>query len=211
MAVPAAQAVRMTVTRRALENDGGAKQNEVKYRISKGHGWLMMFTAAFFDLLPLLLIILAISFTMSVTSNFNEKDLARIMACSEAVAGSSVWEKAKCGGSLVSTTGVKVAMTGASAIASGLMFGPILYMVGSLIATLLSFIVFFIWFLLKGVFVLSLKPGRVAANLMVFIVESLPVLNILPGHTLGVAMHVRNTRAEDRERHKNKGGATLAA
>ena len=101
--------------------------------------------------------------------------------------------------------GIK-AGAGVAAGASIPILGPVVYIVGSLVATTMSFVVFLLWFGAKRVFVLALTPRRVGANMAALIIKAIPLLNILPGITLAVVMHIRQTRAEDRERHKKKYG-----
>ena len=209
MAVPAAQVVRMTVAKQRLEESRkkDLQEKKVMYRISGRQKWAMLITAVFFDFLPLLLMVVAFSFIVSAAAGLNEADIARIVACSEAKASSGSWVNAKCATASWSfaKVGLAVGVAGISTVA----LGPLIYLIGSFFATLISFLVFLVWFLIKGVFVFALTPRRVAANLTVFIIESLPIVNILPGHTMGVAMHIRQTRIEDER--KNKGAGTLVA
>ena len=220
MATPVAQPYGMTVTRRQMvESEKGGK--EVQYRISRPTGWFMTTVAVIFDLLPLLLIVgaVAVTFVMlggsaCLTEGISSDVMAGAKwaqergwgATGQAVAGLSNIKVIRWDGLGSTFSGVRCIASGGLAVGSGIFLGPAIYFLGSIVATVLSFIVFYLWFSARRVFIFSFRSRRVIANSLALITKSLPLINLLPGTTVAVMMHIRQTRAEDRERHKKKYG-----
>lgn len=149
-----------------------------KQRISKSHGFIMIVVGILFDLLPFILILAAIGVVMY-----------GLGGDAETVAGAAQGSKLDM---------FKLGVSGAGGIATAILAGPLLYVIGSFITLVFGYFSFTIWFLFKGVNIWSFNSvQRVLVNAIAVAVESIPILNMLPGITLMVWRHVKVTQAED--------------
>jgi len=189
------------------EDVGDFEPGKVRYRISKSHGRLMMLVGLFFDLLPIILILFVIGIMFSTINGSvteaacDDNWLTRILNYR---IGSN--ERTWLDNTIGATTceGATRASAAVAIIGGGFMLGPILYVVGSLFSVFTAFLVFLAWFGLKGTFILAPTGNRIAANLITMVVESLPLVNTLPGITLAVWRHVRISQKEDEKKHKEQ-------
>jgi hypothetical protein len=198
-------------------------KGEVHYRISKGHGRVMIFVAFLFDLLPLLLIIgvITLMFTYfggsavtNLASNYDE-----CVNGTEVTTGGGRNYRNKAGGQTRTVRSeracAEVAWVGLTGVASvgvgGFMVGPIIYFIGSLISVVLSFLLFVTWFAFRGVAVVNLDPRRMIVNIRTLIAEILPVINIFPTITLAARRHVKISQQEDEVKHQRKMQGQLQA
>ena len=100
----------------------------------------------------------------------------------------------------------KVAIKAIGALTSGgftaVFIGPLLYMVGSLISSVMYLMVFSLWFAFYGVHIWSFtKAKKLFINLITLVVESIPGPDMLPTITIMVFTHIKVSRAEDRVAH----------
>ncbi len=212
--VPAAQRAQATRIQRQLEGHDSivAMDNDlkkVKYRVSKKHGSLMVFIGFLFDLMPLLLILIATGFIFSQLNNTATETFCEEDAWYNKVLDYRIgWgDKSNLLDKYTGKTVCEFSTRASAAIAmigGGFIVGPMLYFIGSLLSIFLAFFVFLAWFGVRKVFVLSPKPGRLVANLLTLIIECLPIFNILPGITFAVWRHVRISQKEDETKHRQQ-------
>lgn len=173
-------------------------------RISKSTGRMMIGVAILFDLLPLMLLIVVVVFMMySATGNMAE-DLSNIAKANQAAQNGTAhgfwgWLAVK---TIYGIGGARVAVkAGAALFAGGLgaiILGPIVYTIGSFFASTFAYIIFTVWFFVKGVNIWSFSSTeRVLVNMSAIIVENIPLLDLLPGITFMAWRHVKISRAED--------------
>lgn len=172
---------------------------EPKHRISKGTGRLMVFVGLLFDMLPLLLIIVVMAFIFSGLNNSVTEAACDDNAITRFL-NTPVWDWGEKGDVMTVCEGATLASAGVAFIGGGIIMGPALYAIGSIISVFLAFVVFLMWFGSKGVFVLSLSSGRIMINMFTFVVESVPVLNIIPTITFATWRHVHITQKKDEKR-----------
>ncbi len=139
----------------------------------------MVTVGVLFDLFPFLLILIAIIIVFSIAGG----DLETV---ADAAKGETIAK-------------VKVARSIGSAGVAGFFIAPIIYVAGSYIGLFLGYIFFTFWFMFKGVYMWSFSNSkRVIVNIISIAVESIPLLNLLPGITLMVLRHVKISQAEDK-------------
>jgi len=166
----------------------------------------MLAWGVFFDLLPIILLIIAGYFVVSSLGmgNYSE-DVGNLANADQAIEAGGFWNTfagyaikgtayTRIGGRATKDV-VKIVFFGG---ASAFLFGPFIYMIGSLVASTLAYFVFIIWFYIKGVNILTFSSAqRVLVNIGSIIVEHIPGLDLLPGITFMVWRHVVISRAED--------------
>lgn len=177
-------------------------------RISKSTGRMMIGIAAIFDLIPiLLLLIVAFLVIADISPDYSDENTNIALANKAAAV-----ENPQDGWTGIAVGAIKmianVRKAGKTVIAAGefllfgaagLVLGPIIYTIGSFIATALAYIVFIIWFYMKGVNVLTFSSGeRVLVNLMSVVIEYIPIVNLFPSITIGVWRHIKVSQVEDK-------------
>lgn len=171
-------------------------------RISKSTGRLMLLFAVFFDLFPTILIFLAIAISI-----YSLGGVGVLEDIADSFGGNVIddwWNRSQ----VVYKTGAY----SATAILELIFIGPLIYTIGSFVATIFAFLVFIPWFYLKGVNMLSFsKSSRILANGLSALIESVPVLNLLPGITFMVWRHIKITQMEDKIKNFEVANKTLRA
>ena len=166
----------------------------------------MLGFGVFFDLLPIILLVVVGFFVISSLGmgNYSE-DVTNLSKADKAIEEGGFWNTVagwgikgtaytRIGGRAAKDT-VKIALFGGG---SALIFGPPLYMIGSFVASILAYLFFTIWFFIKGVNIWTFGSAqRVLVNMGSIIVEHIPGLDLLPGITFMVWRHVVISRAED--------------
>lgn len=173
---------------------------EQKQRISPSYGRVMILVGAFFDLIPILLVIGAIGLTVYGMGATFGGTVKSIQNADDACSWSNLmlpFGVHKCL-AYKGSAGAKVALSLASGIGVGIFIGPTLYVFGSYLSSITAYIFLSLWFLLKGVNIWSFSnTKKVITNVSSIIVENIPVLNLLPGITLMVWRHVKISQMED--------------
>lgn len=82
---------------------------------------------------------------------------------------------------------------------------PIIAAMVSAIAGVLSVLIFTVWFAALRVHVMGLSYRRAMINLTTMVIESIPVLNLLPMQTVAVILHICITNKEDDKKIKEHG------
>ena len=163
----------------------------------------MLAVGILFDLLPLFLIIGTSVFVFKLLGDASAKAASNVAACFNPATLTDLWNCAMFASSPVTELS-KIALASGAAAFTAVTLGPIMYAIGSFTSTLLALFVFLVWFLVKRVNPFSPTAKRMLTNLLTMIVESIPLLNILPGITFAVSRHIRISRMEDEERHREK-------
>ena len=182
MAIPISPGkVRATGTRAGLP--GASHSEDVRYRISKRTGFAMITTAILFDLLPIILALMMLFAAFQGGGGPQEAPDTPWW---------NVYQQAK---DFVQSIG-DAAEGAVVAVLSIVVFAPLAYVVGSLLAPFLALLVFTLWFFMKGV-----NPFSITGLLIMFIeFVPIPFANILPGITVVVWRRVRASRREDEVR-----------
>lgn len=71
----------------------------------------------------------------------------------------------------------------------------------SWVSSVLGYIFFTIWFFFKGVYIWSFdKSTKVLINIVTFLIEMFPGLDLLPGTTFMVWRHVKISQKQDKDK-----------
>ena len=190
----------------------------INYRISKTTKKLMIAVGVLFDLMPMLLIAIMMLVTFNLFgSNWAVNDyIYHSNKASEWCAYSkahpyNIFAKERCfhhtrraKNSTYYAGGILAFQTGGAGLV-GLFVGPIIYTAGSFISTFMAYLLFFFWFGFKRVNMWSFKnEKRILTNIGTSIIEGIPVLNLLPGITLMVWIHIKLSQNEDIENAKEE-------
>jgi len=183
-----------------------AKQGIQKInRISKSQGRLMVAVAFLFDLIPIILLCLVFYFILDALGGFNTltdafdtgecKELTVDMGATGLDLGRDTITVCE---NETAFAKVKLLFALSGAISGTVFTGPLVYSVGSFMATFFGYMCFTIWFAINKVNMWSFsKTGRVFANAFSALIELVPLLNLLPGITFMAWRHVKITQAED--------------
>lgn len=197
----------------------------VKYRVSKGQGWLMMIVAGFLDLLPLFVLVGVAAFAFSMLSGGVMGTVASGVVeytnahCAEAAKGGAWggggkegwgrgYHEAQCkGGQATIAAGVGIASL--LGLGAGFWLFPLIYIVCTVVAGLLAILMFPVWFAFLGYSMVDFgHPKKMVVNFVSFlttgILKWMPVINLFPSpvYTITVWSHLRLARAEDKEKHR---------
>jgi len=168
---------------------------EEKQRITKGKGRFMVGIALIFDLIPILLIVIAIVLVFYAFSSGIGEDVQDLANSNNILTRTK--NKTE-----IATQAV---VGGTATFATGIFLGPILYTIGSFLSVSIGYSLFTLWFYFKGVSIWSFsKPKRALTTALSMAVESIPILNLLPGMTFMVWRHVKLTQIEDHIAHTEK-------
>lgn len=159
-----------------------------QHTISGLQTMLLLSVAFIFDLLPILVLIVAAVFLLL--------GLGDISSCIQASSASyfsltKYTSGAACAYSLA---------TGAAGAVALLFIGPAVYAFLQVLMSFLGLLVFWGWFAFLGVNIWSFKKGRMLTSALAGVIELIPFLGILPGTTLLVLRHIMITRTEDKLR-----------
>ncbi|MBP9749740.1 MAG: hypothetical protein KBD21_03340 [Candidatus Pacebacteria bacterium] len=180
-----------------------------KRRIGRGTGVAMVMVALVFDFAVVIMLIGGIIFALSTLGDSSiGKHVVQSTAthCAEA-------EKAKANGEAFGSKkegwgrsyhegecavgkGIVAATVAIVGIGSFFTF-PLMAAMVSAIAGIISVLLFTLWFAVLRVNVMGLSYRRVMVNLTTAIIESIPVLNLLPMQTICVLLHIRLANKED--------------
>lgn len=172
-------------------------------RISKGQGRLMIGIGLLFDLLPILIILVlfmvGIYFIVTTSGLTELADVATTISDPDA----GFWEKtaAKTKGAWI---GFRVGFETILATAFGVFFFlPLLYTLTSFMSVFIGYLLFTFWFMFRGVYIWSFSnPKKILVTLTTAILETIPLVNLLPGITIMVWRHVKYTQMEDALQNK---------
>jgi hypothetical protein len=195
-------------------------ENTPKKRISKTTSKFMIFAGIVFDLIPLGLVVIMMMFIFAaingsgIGENLSEiaEDTAKLNKA-PADSGGGYGADIDLGSVHNPIPAINVGINagiiffktggaGIAAVAGGIIAGPIIYTIGSFVATICGYLFFTFWFLFKGVNIWSFSSTkRVIWNGITGFIETVPILNMLPGTTLMVWKHISITNAEDMLKH----------
>jgi len=163
-----------------------------------------------FDLFPLLLVVGVAVFVMYSLGGMENvgKGTANIQAANELAQQENTTGSAEeaLTGAGIGLIGAAQAGSGAAQAAVGILaggatvffIGPLIYVIGSFITSTIAYFFFTIWFFMKGVNIWSFgSVERMTVNVCTFVVEHVPILDLLPGITFMVWRHVEVSRIED--------------
>ncbi len=158
-----------------------------KLRISDGHKYLLTALALFFDVLPVLVLIVAAALAFAGINDFTS-------CFGAATSGWFSWAGASCAVAVA-----KGAVTGGLTIAALFFAGPILYAVVSMMVSLIAGLFFtLVFFFGYHVNIWEMRSNRLMVNLFTGLIEVIPVLNLLPGVTVMVWSHATISQKTDR-------------
>ena len=144
----------------------------------------MVAVAFLFDLAPLLIIILAVFMTFTIIGASSCGQLAADMA------GAGTMKRAWI--AFTNPIDFTACLAGGfSALAVGLFGGPALYGIGSIVVWIFAVMTFGLWFGMRGVN--PFNPWMLVSMLL----EGIPLVNVLPGISMGVRRVVRASQKED--------------
>lgn len=174
-----------------------------KQRISGSYGRTMILVGVFFDLIPVLMVALAILLVAyGLTETYSTLIDASVAAKTNCTKWELLYKPVYCGVvGLVryANLGVQVGIVVVSSVGAGVFVGPALYVFGSYLSVFTAYLFFTLWFLFKGVNIWSFSnTKRVLVNISSMVVENVPGLNLLPGITVMVWRHVKMSQMEDR-------------
>ncbi len=199
-----------------------SKDIPADYRISKTTKKLMIAVGVFFDLVPIIAILAMMFVVFQLSGGFfinNAANNASLASkyCAEAkkpsTGGIAGWyhhwlAKNACETYTNFAKEHAVIGVGIATISGGLVaffVGPIIYTAVSFISTFVAYTLFFFWFGFKGVNMWSFRnEKRILTNIGTFIIENIPVVDLLPGTTFMVWMHIKLSRNEDVVKTKEK-------
>jgi len=198
--------------------------SQKQYRISKNEGRAMLLFGIFFDLLPILALLVGGAFIFQAVTNngviggaisgaqknqtYHEKALEEANKKEykewwHFMYNSQLWQERFNAKSNIKTD--KAITT--TAVATGLFLsgtativaGPFIYMIMSFVGAFIAYTLFTLWFLMRKINIWSLsKPTRLLTTILSTIPESIPIINILvPGITVMVWSHIKVSRIED--------------
>ncbi len=184
----------------------------IDYRISKTTKKLMIAVGVLFDLMPMLLIVITMLVVFQLTGGTMLGDAVKDYAQQKTLEEKSGLDYGKWGGWIFKPSDYAKtrvyfvgAVGGTSAVLTVLFLGPVIYTAGSFISTFMAYLLFFFWFGFKRVNMWSFKnEKRILTNVGTSVIEGIPGLNILPGITLMVWIHIKLSRNEDMEDAKEK-------
>lgn len=186
------------------------------YRISETTKKLMIAVGIIFDLLPILSILIMVFVVFQLTGgtmigkSFQTASEAEKWCAELRDPNTGFWRTRiaafYCGnGSAHAREQFSYGIIGAVLSDSLVLFflGPIIYTATSIISTFMAYLLFFFWFGFKRVNMWSFNnEKRILINFGTFIVENIPGLDLLPGTTFMVWVHIRLSRNEDEEKAK---------
>ena len=159
----------------------------------------MLAMGVFFDLLPVILIFVAVGLVIMLLGDTGVTASHAVVAAElcESTPWYYVFDKA--GACIVkNAASVEVVVSLFLGGATAIFLGPFIYTFGSFLSTILAYFFFTVWFYMKGVHMWTFTKGqRVLVNLCTVVVETIPLLNLLPGITFMVWRHVAISQAED--------------
>lgn len=176
-------------------------------RISKGKGRLMIGIGLLFDLLPVLILLVVFVtgiYFIVTTSGLTElaDDIAAVSDSELRNSDAGNWEKVIRPISGWWGIGKAAATVGLGTILGtvvGVFFIlPMLYTITSFMSVFVGYLFFTFWFMFNGVYIWSFsKPKKILVTLTTAFLETIPLVNLLPGITVMVWRHVKYTQMED--------------
>lgn len=145
---------------------------------------LMIGTAFLFDFFPIIVLVIAIVIIFTQIGGA----CAGVKGAFGGLVGIAM-KSTKCGVSLLAAAGGSVAM---------MYVGPAIYAGLAYASKAIAFGMFFLWFWFLGWNMWAFKAKNLTINMTAFVIESLPIIELIPAITIMVWRHITLSRAADK-------------